>query len=43
MGFLGYSSGDTFADVDAAGEEVVWKAGNWYLGLAVFVKGGDDI
>lgn len=38
-----YSSKDTFAEVDAKGEEVVWKAGNGFFGLAVFLKDGDDV
>lgn len=38
-----YSSKETFAEVDAAGEEVVWKAGNGYFGLAVFLKDGEDV
>lgn len=38
-----YSSKNTLAEAEAAGEEVVWKAGNGYFGLAVFIKNGDDV
>lgn len=38
-----YSSKETFAEVDKAGEEVTWKPGNGYFGIAVFLKEGDDI
>lgn len=38
-----YSSKETFAEVDKNGEEVTWKPGNGYFGIAVFLKEGDEI